>query len=149
MCRQLAFHVMARGGAHEPAGFLGEQIGDGAGIVPLDRLAGQDDGAGIYVGGVDARIGVAAADEAFELVGVDGVVGEIRRANIRCEVDEPMSMPTVVSSTLSADQATSFSPGSTCRWSNSSSCIDRFQVGLSSMNLPMPDATPCLASSSR
>src|SRR5262245_47327558 len=46
-------------------------------------------------------------------------------ANIRCEVDEPMSMPTVVSSTLSAVQATSLtsSPGATCIWSNSRSCI--------------------------
>src|SRR5215468_629792 len=46
-------------------------------------------------------------------------------ANIRCEVDEPMSMPTVVSSTLSADHATSLtsSPGAMCIWSNSRSCI--------------------------
>src|SRR5215475_11253949 len=46
-------------------------------------------------------------------------------ANIRCEVDEPMSMPTVVNSTLSAAQATSLtsSPGATCMWSNSRSCI--------------------------
>src|SRR5256885_6745307 len=29
------------------------------------------------------------------------------RANIRCEVDDPISIPTVVSSTLSAAQATS------------------------------------------
>src|SRR5207248_6704903 len=48
------------------------------------------------------------------------------RANIRCEVEEPMSIPTVISSTLSAAQATSLtapSPGSTCRCSNSRSCI--------------------------
>src|SRR5215831_18589830 len=56
-------------------------------------------------------------------------------ANIRCDVDEPMSMPTVVSSTLSAVQATSLtsSPGGTCIWSNSRSCIvklnRRFAVG--------------------
>jgi hypothetical protein len=38
------------------------------------------------------------------------------RANIRCEVEDPMSMPTVTSSTLSADQATSLvSSLSTCR----------------------------------
>src|SRR5437868_2995470 len=48
------------------------------------------------------------------------------RANIRCEVDEPISMPTVVSSTLSAAQATSLTVSSmalTCRCSNSRSCI--------------------------
>src|ERR1700675_240520 len=52
-----------------------------------------------------------------------------RRANIRCEVEEPMSMPTVVSSTLSADQIASasccFSSGSAWKCSNSSSCILR------------------------
>src|SRR5947207_523249 len=48
------------------------------------------------------------------------------RANIMCEVEEPMSMPTVVNSTLSADQATSLtSSGSTWRCSNSSSCIEK------------------------
>src|SRR5258705_12515574 len=47
-------------------------------------------------------------------------------ANIRCEVEEPMSMPTVVSSTLSAAQATSLTESSTaltCRCSNSRSCM--------------------------
>ena len=104
-------------------------------------------------------IGVAAADEAGELVDVDGVVGQVgrqqdrrfpqdlaadhheparqrgaqsrcrcTRANIRCEVDEPMSMPTVVSSTLSAAHATSLSGSSavpTWRCSNSRSCMRR------------------------
>src|SRR5215813_9901305 len=53
-------------------------------------------------------------------------------ANIRCDVDEPISMPTVVSSTLSAVQATSLtsSPGATCIWSNSRSCIAVSSWGL-------------------
>ena len=42
---QLAFHVMARRGADELAGFLGKQVGDGARVVALDGFAGQDHGA--------------------------------------------------------------------------------------------------------
>ena len=45
--RHLAFHVMPGRGADELAGFLREQVGDGARIGALDRLAGQDHGAGI------------------------------------------------------------------------------------------------------
>ena len=43
--RHLAFHVMAGGGADETAGLLGEQVGDGARVVALDRFAGEDHGA--------------------------------------------------------------------------------------------------------
>src|SRR5262245_29099865 len=72
-------------------------------------------------------------------------------ANIRCEVDEPMSMPTVVSSTLSAVQATSLtsSPGATCIWSNSRSCIAasnrRFAVSalVDELAHPRRDTVPC------
>ena len=87
--RQLALHVMAGRGANEPAGLLREQLGNGARIAPLDGFAGQDHGAGVDVGGVDARIGVAAANEAFELVGVDGVVGEIRCQQDRRLPEDP------------------------------------------------------------
>src|SRR5438067_8432680 len=48
------------------------------------------------------------------------------RATVRCEVEEPISMPTVVSSTLSAAQATSLTAASsalTWRCSNSRSCM--------------------------
>ena len=75
----LAFHVMAGGGADELAGHFREQLGDGARVVPLDRLAGQDDGAGIDVVGIDLREVVAAAEEFGEVVGVDGVVGQVGR----------------------------------------------------------------------
>ena len=54
--RHLAFHVVAGRGADEPAGFLREQIGDRARIVPLDRLAGEDDRAAVDVGGLEVGI---------------------------------------------------------------------------------------------
>ena len=145
MRRHLAFHVVAGRGADEPARLFRKQIGNGARVAPLERLAGQNDGAAVDARRLNPGEDVAAADEAGELVDVDGVVGAIgreqdrrlpdhlaidddeparqrrrrrcrcTRANIRCEVDDPTSMPTVVSSTLSAAQATSFrvSPGST------------------------------------
>ena len=39
------FKLVAGRGADELAGFLGEQLVDGAGVGALDRLAGEDDGA--------------------------------------------------------------------------------------------------------
>ena len=81
--RQLALHVMAGRSANEPAGLLREQLGDGARVAPLDGFAGQDHGAGVDVGGVDARIGVAAAEETRELVRVDRVVGKVGREQDR------------------------------------------------------------------
>ena len=127
---------MSGRGADELAGLLGKQLGDRACVAPLERLAGQDDGAAVDRLALDPGVGVAVADETAEIVDVNGVVGAVgrkqdrrlpqdvplddengstaverrcrcTRANIRCEVDEPMSIPTVVSSTLSAAQATS------------------------------------------
>ena len=72
--RHLAFHVVAGRGADELAGLLREQVGDGARVVALERLAGEDDGAAVDRLGLDPGIGVAAADEAREIVDVDGVV---------------------------------------------------------------------------
>ena len=81
--RHLAFHVMAGRGAHELAGLLRKQVGDGAGVVALEGLAGEDDGAAVDRLGLDPGIGVAAADEAREIVDVDGVVGSVRREQDR------------------------------------------------------------------
>src|SRR5246127_4372476 len=60
----LAFHVVAGRGADEFAGFLGEEIRDGACVAALERLAGQNDGAAVDLLAFDAGIGVAAADGA-------------------------------------------------------------------------------------
>src|SRR5262249_60015758 len=46
---KLALHVMAGRGADEAAGLLGEQVGDGTGVLALDGLAGEDHGAAVVV----------------------------------------------------------------------------------------------------
>jgi hypothetical protein len=75
--------MVAGGRTHEFAGFVRKQLGDRARVAALERLAGQNDGAAVDRLGVDAGIGVAAADEAGEIVDVDGVVGPIRRKQDR------------------------------------------------------------------
>src|SRR6185436_725664 len=70
----LAFHMMAGRGADELAGLLRKQLGDCACVAPLERLAGQDDGAAVDRLALYAGIGVAAADEAAENVDINGVV---------------------------------------------------------------------------
>ncbi len=77
--RHLAFHMVAGGGADERSGYLRKQFGNRACVMPLDRLAGQDDGAGVDVVGIDLGEVVAAAEEFGEVVGVDGVVRQIGR----------------------------------------------------------------------
>ena len=83
MRRHLAFHVMAGGRAHEFAGLLREQVGNGAGISPLERLAGEDDRPAVNRLAVDSRIGITSADESRELVHIDGVIGPIGREQDR------------------------------------------------------------------
>jgi len=50
--RELALHVVpGRGGRRKAAGFLGEEVGDGArAFAALDRFAGEDHGAAVDVG---------------------------------------------------------------------------------------------------
>ena len=74
-----AFELVAGGGANELAGLLGEQLVDGAGIAALDRLAGEDDGAGIDLILRQSGVAIAAADEGTEFFGIDGAVGQKRR----------------------------------------------------------------------
>ena len=74
---------MPGGGADELAGLLGEQVGDGARVLALNRLAGEDNGAGVDLVAFDPCIRVSAADEAGQFFDVDGVVGKIRRQQDR------------------------------------------------------------------
>ncbi len=83
VCRHLAFHMVARGGADELAGFFREQVGNGARIAALECLAGEDDGAAVDRLALDPGEGVATADEACELVDVDRVVGPVGREQDR------------------------------------------------------------------
>ena len=79
----LAFHMVAGRGADELSGLLGKELGDGVRVAALERLAGEDHRAAVDLLALDAGIGVAAADEAGEIVDIDGVVGPIRREQDR------------------------------------------------------------------
>ena len=77
--RHQRFHIMAGRGAHELAAFLGEQIGDGAGIISLQRFAGQDNGAGVDVLRCQLGFLECASEKFLQLIGVDRVIGAVRR----------------------------------------------------------------------
>ena len=61
-----AFELVAGGGADEFAGFRGEQFVDRPGIVPLDRLAGEDHGATVDIVAAKAGLRVAVRNEGAE-----------------------------------------------------------------------------------
>jgi hypothetical protein len=69
---------MTSRGADEGAGDFREQIGDGARVVALDGFAGEDHRTGIDVIGIYLGEVVAGTEELREVVGVDGVVGQVR-----------------------------------------------------------------------
>ena len=77
------FELVAGSGADELAGFRGEQLVDGAGIGALDRLAGEDDGAGIDLILRQAGIAIAAPNEFTERRRIDSAVGQKRRQQDR------------------------------------------------------------------
>jgi len=116
-----------------------EELGDCACIAALHRLSGEDHRARVDLATVEPGIFVTARDEGFQGARVDRSVGKERRekdrdfhrmrrstttnaleracvfalqrtvANMRCEVELPMSMPTVASSTFSTFQMYSVS----------------------------------------
>src|ERR1700742_814875 len=71
--------MMACRCADEFAGFSRKEIGNGAGIAPLDGLASQDYGAAIDFGGIEPRLAVGVLDEAGQLADIDRVVSDVRR----------------------------------------------------------------------
>ena len=81
--RQPAFQPVAGGGADEFSGFCGEQLVDRARILSLDRLAGQDHGAGIDLVALEAGRMIGVMDEMAETMRVDRPVGQERREHDR------------------------------------------------------------------
>src|SRR5262249_54445250 len=75
--------LVARRGADEFAGLLGEQLVDGAGIFALDRFASEDDGARVDLALCETRIVVAAAKKSAEPFRIDGAVRQERRQQDR------------------------------------------------------------------
>ena len=74
---------MAGAGADEFSGLRGEQFVDGARVLALDRLAGEDHGAAVDRVLAEASVAIAAFDEAAEHRGVDQAVGAKRRQQNR------------------------------------------------------------------
>ena len=54
---------MAGGGADELAALLGEQLGDRLGVLAPQRLAGEDDRAGVDILGLEAGARVGIVDD--------------------------------------------------------------------------------------
>ncbi len=70
-------HVMAGGGGDEIAALLGQQPGDRLGVLAPERLAGEDDDAGVDVGGLEAGGRVGLVDDGGERRVVDALVALI------------------------------------------------------------------------
>ena len=63
--------------------FLGEDLVDGARVLALDRLAGQDHGAAVDVAPPQAGVVIGVLHEMLERLGVDGAVRQERRQHDR------------------------------------------------------------------
>src|SRR5207248_4102470 len=79
MRRHLALHMVAGRGADEFTGLFREEVRDRAGVAPLEGFAGENDGAAVNLLARDPGEGVATADEARQLIDVDGVIVAIGR----------------------------------------------------------------------
>ena len=77
-----AFKLVACGSADEFAGFLGEELVNGARIGALDGLARENDGARVNIFALDARIAVTGADEFLQISRINHAIGQER-----CEHD--------------------------------------------------------------
>ena len=64
--REHRFHVVTGGGGDEIAALLGQQSGDRLGVLAPQRLAGEDDHAGVDVAGPNARRLVGTIDDGAE-----------------------------------------------------------------------------------
>ena len=80
---QQRLHVVAGRGADELAAHLRDHLGDRLGVLAPQRLAGEDDGAGVDVVGVDARLGVGAVDDLAHRPLVDSLLALVRRERNR------------------------------------------------------------------
>ena len=80
---QHRFHVVPGGGGDEIAALLRQQPGDGLGILAPQRLAGEDDHAGVDVPGLYARRRIGLIDDDAERGVVDTLVAGIGRQRHR------------------------------------------------------------------
>ncbi len=81
--RQPRLEFMAGAGADELPRLRGEEFVDGARVLALDSLTGEDDGAAVNLIFRETGVAVAAVDEVAERGGVDQIVGTKRRQQYR------------------------------------------------------------------
>ena len=80
---QHRFHVMAGGGGDEFAALLGQDRGDALRVLAPQRLAGEDDHAGIDVVGMQFGGGIGVVDDGAELGVVDALLALVGRQRDR------------------------------------------------------------------
>src|SRR5215831_2923384 len=81
--RQHRLHVVPGGGGDEIAALLRQQGGDRLGILAAQRLAGEDDHAGVDILWLDARRRIGLVDDGAERGVVDALIARIRRQRHR------------------------------------------------------------------
>src|SRR5262245_39323026 len=81
--RQHRLHVVPGGGGDEIAALLRQQGGDRLGILAAQRLAGEDDHAGVDILWLDARRRIGLVDDGAERGVVDALVARIGRQRHR------------------------------------------------------------------
>ena len=81
--RQPRFELVAGAGADEFPRLRGEELVDGARVLALDRLAGEDHRAAVDLIFVETGVAVAVIDEIAECAGVDQAIRTKRRQQDR------------------------------------------------------------------
>ena len=81
--RQHRLHVMTGGGGDEVAALLGEEPRDRLGVLAPQRLAGEDDDAGVDILRLDAGRRIGLVDDAGERAVVDALVALVGRERHR------------------------------------------------------------------
>ena len=81
--RQHRFHVMAGGGGDEFAALLGQDLGDALRVLAAQRLAGQNDHAGVDIVGMQIGGVIGVVDDGAELFVVDALLALIGRQRHR------------------------------------------------------------------
>ena len=83
MGRKQRFEIVPSAGADEVAALRGEEVGDGSRVVPANRFAGENDGAGVHLLWTESRLLVGGVNQAAKRLIVDALAAP----GVRSEVD--------------------------------------------------------------
>src|SRR4029077_14944484 len=81
--RKQRFEIVAGAGADKVATLRGEEVGDRPGVVPANRFAGENDGAGVHLLGSDSRFQIGGVNQAPK----GPIVDALAPLGVRSEVD--------------------------------------------------------------